>query len=115
VLRFDQNPQPKVLIVSPIHFGEGIRNDEVNYEMFDYEHGIETSKKLAFYYKNVADKYGCEFLDAAEFAEPSKEDSVHMTPEGHKKLGEAIAKKIEYMLKDQKPCLLHYDQPGQND
>lgn len=100
VLRFEQKVLPKILIVSPIHIGQGIKDNAVNYEDFNYEHGIETSKKLAFFYKQVAEKYGCEFMDAADYAEPSIEDCVHMTPDGHKALGEAIAKKIKEMLED---------------
>jgi lysophospholipase L1-like esterase len=53
---------------------------------------------LASYYKQTAEKYGCEFLDAALVAEPSDEDSVHMLPEGHRALAEAVAEKIEKMF-----------------
>lgn len=98
VLRFEQNPLPQILLISPIHLGEKIVENEVNYELFDFEHGIETSKKLAVAIRQTADKYGCSFLDAAEFAKPSEADSVHMMPEGHLTLGRAVARKLEEMF-----------------
>ena len=38
---------------------------------------------------------GFHYLDAAKYAQPSREDAVHMTPENHRKLAEAIAAKVK--------------------
>ena len=44
-----------------------------------------------FWYKLVADQFGCEFFDAATVAEAGKVDSLHLSAEGHLKLAEALA------------------------
>ena len=41
---------------------------------------------------------GAELLNAAEFAQPSPIDNVHMSPESHKSLGLAVAAKIKEIL-----------------
>lgn len=94
VLRFEQETLPRMMLVSPIHIGPRIAESKVNFEMFDFEHGIEKSKELAPLFREVAKRYGSAFLDAAAVAEPSEADSVHLSVEGHFALGEAIAGKI---------------------
>lgn len=81
-----------ILILSPIHIGENIVTSCFG-DVFDKK-SVETSKEFAKLYAMIADRYGCQFLDAAEVAVPSKEDCVHMTPEEHRKLAEAIKEKI---------------------
>ncbi|MBR0410362.1 MAG: SGNH/GDSL hydrolase family protein [Eubacterium sp.] len=75
-----------VLLISPILLKEhvGIRRDDVS-----------ESEKLYGFYKEIAEKYGIHFLDAALYAEPSGIDGIHLGAEGHKKLGDAIAGKIK--------------------
>jgi lysophospholipase L1-like esterase len=94
VLRFEQKALPRILLVSPIHIGPKIVESKVNFEMFDFDHGIETSRELAFYYRQVAERYGCAFFDAASVAQPSEADSVHLSAEGHLALGKALAREI---------------------
>lgn len=79
---------PKIILVSPPHIGEGIRNS-VFYESFR-ENAICRSKELSGYYRKVAEKYNCIFFDSARYVEASKEDSLHLTPEAHKKLAEEL-------------------------
>ena len=81
---------PRILIVSPIYIGEDIKNSPFA-EFFDCEYALENSKRLAFWYKLVADQFDCEFFDAATVAEAGKVDSLHLSAEGHKKLAEALA------------------------
>lgn len=82
----------KVLLVSPILIGE---IDENHFEYDLIPNGHEESMRFASLYKEMADKCGAYFLDAAKFADPSPIDSEHMTPEGHSALGKAIAEKIK--------------------
>ncbi len=98
VLRFEQKKQPQILIISPIHLGAKIAQHEVNYEMFDYDHGIESSKKLASFYRQVAEKYGCHFMDAASVAEPSEADSVHLNAAGHRAIAQAVADRTREIM-----------------
>ncbi|MEL7642811.1 MAG: lipase, partial [bacterium] len=62
----------------------------------------QQSHLFAKYYKIIADRYNCEFLDAAEFARPSDADGIHIDPPDHFKLGQAVAKKIKNILGDRK-------------
>ena len=60
-----------------------------------YIGGSERIKKLAVVFKEVADKYGCDFLDAGQYITSSKIDGFHFDPEGHKKLAEVL--KVEVL------------------
>ncbi len=89
------NP-PKILLVSPILVGDIYQSQWG--ELFDYENSIERSKKFASYYKSKAEELGCEFMNAAEYADPSPIDAIHMDASEHKKLGEAFAKKVKEII-----------------
>ena len=81
--------EPQILIVSPIYLGETIEKVDRSLEQFGKE-GLELSKRLAKYYKEVADQFNCMFLDASLYAQASTIDCIHMDSENHKKLAEAI-------------------------
>lgn len=85
----------KVLIVSPILIG---KIDESHDEYDLIPDGHEESKRFAPLYKEMADKCGAYFMDAAQYASPSPIDSEHMTIEGHAAFGRAIAEKIKEIL-----------------
>lgn len=89
-------PEIKVLLVSPIEVGANRIYDTVLPEFG--KDSIEKSTKLAPLYKMHAEKNGFYFLNAAEYAEPSQEDAVHMTAENHKKLAQAIADKLKEII-----------------
>ena len=80
----------KILIVSPVHVGEGIETSPFA-EFFEGKATVENSKRMAHWYKLVAEQFECEFFDAATVAEPGTVDSIHMMEEGHLKLAEALA------------------------
>ncbi len=84
---------PKIILVSPPELGEGLQTSPF-YGDFD-EKSLEESKKFPKYYKAVAEKYDCIFFDAAEYIYPSDEDSLHLTPEGHRVLAEKLAEVIK--------------------
>ena len=86
---------PKVLLVSPILVWEGL--PETN-PYGTLANGYEESTQFAPELKRMADAYHVEFLNAADYGEPSHIDGVHMSPESHKKLGLAIAQKVREML-----------------
>lgn len=52
------------------------------------------SKHLAQSIKEICDNYKVYFMDAAQYAEVSLIDGIHMNEENHKKLAIAIADKI---------------------
>ncbi|MCQ2508373.1 MAG: SGNH/GDSL hydrolase family protein [Dorea sp.] len=81
-----------IILVSPIHVSA-----EIIFGGFgsEFAHSAATrSREFSKYYKEVAERNGCVFFDAAKFVEPSKEDSLHMNEEGHKKFAEALRKVI---------------------
>ena len=83
---------PKILVVSPPEISTDILTGPFQ-GSFD-QVSIDKSKRLAEYYKKVADKHGCAFLDAKLYIKPSVEDGLHLGPDGHKGLAEIIAKTI---------------------
>ncbi len=83
---------PKIILVSPPEIGEGIRYSPF-YGAFS-EDAVGESKKFPEFYKAVADKYGCIFLDAAKYIYPSETDSLHLTPKGHEVLAEKLCEII---------------------
>jgi lysophospholipase L1-like esterase len=57
----------------------------------------EKSKEFARQYRRVAQKYGCELLDAGELVRPSDLDGIHLEAGEHRKLGEAVATLVKEM------------------
>ncbi len=82
---------PEVLLVSPIEAGD-LECCPFG-ECFNPQSGAE-SKKFEYYYKKAAEEIGCHFLSAAEFADPSPIDAIHIEPEGHLALGKAVYQKV---------------------
>jgi len=83
----DENP-PKMLIMSPPPLGTLSEYAET------FTGGVEKSKKLASYYKNIAQRYECLYFDAGSVISASKIDGLHFDPEDHKKLGKAVAELV---------------------
>ncbi|MDO5445217.1 MAG: SGNH/GDSL hydrolase family protein [Eubacteriales bacterium] len=85
--------RPKVLLVSPIRMKET--------GVFAHAFGkqaVEKTKGFSEVFRATAEKFGCDFLDAAEFAEPCETDGVHLDETGHEKLAKAMAEKIREIL-----------------
>lgn len=93
VMDLKQGFVPKILIVSPPEITEDILTGPFQ-GSFDQK-AIDKSKRLAEYYKRVADKHGCGFLDAKQYIKPSVEDGLHLDPAGHKGLAEAVSEAIK--------------------
>ncbi len=95
IIDFTQNKQgfvPKIILVSPPEIGEGITHSAF-YGNF-LENAIERSRGFAACYKAVAEKNGCIYVNAAAYIQPSTVDSLHLSPEGHKKLAEVLQKTV---------------------
>ena len=84
---------PRILLVAPARIGDGIADSPFR-DSFSVK-TIEYSKALPALYRKVAEKYGCEFINAAEYATPSELDSLHFMPEDHDKLAKAFAEAIK--------------------
>ena len=77
--------QPAVLLVAPPPAG---RLTELAAMFAGAE---EKSKEFAYQYRRVAEKHGCELLDAGELVRSSDLDGIHLEADEHRKLGEAVA------------------------
>lgn len=82
----------KILLISPIHFGEKVWQKEFDPEFSAAS--IDINKELAGVYRRIAEKEDIYFLDAALCAEPSERDQEHLDEEGHQLLAEAVYKKV---------------------
>ena len=78
----------KFLLVSPAFLNSNITE-------IGLHDAREESRKMAGLYEALAGKYSLEFLDASSVTGPSAADGVHLDAEGHRKLGLAIAEKIQ--------------------
>lgn len=84
---------PRLLVVSPILIRDELAQGDYVFDEFDAE-SVMQSKLLATEISEVCDEYGVDFMNAAEFAESSILDNIHMDEENHKKLAVALANKI---------------------
>ena len=89
-----QGYEPQILVVSPIHIGW--RDHDYPCTDFD-QRSAERSRELAACLRELAERLGCAFLDAALYAEPGQADLVHLTSEGHASLAEAVAGSLRRM------------------
>ena len=87
--------QPKIVLISPPEIGPGISSSPF-YGSF-LEDAIDRSRQFPRYYKEVAEKYGCVYFNAAEWIKPSRVDSLHLDPEAHRILAERLSEVIKEM------------------
>lgn len=85
-------PIPEILLVAPPEVSPEICNS-VFADAFDAS-AAARSAQFAEEYRKVAEARGCLFADAAEVAEPSKTDSLHLMPEAHAALARLIYRTI---------------------
>lgn len=86
-------PDLPILIVSPAPIGRF--RPELGPMMQLNHDSIENSWKLAERLKEQAELNGFYFMDAAQYAEASKADAVHLDAENHAKLADAVANKVK--------------------
>lgn len=91
-----QPAAPAVLLVSPIHLGEGLHTLPLG-GMFDPS-AVAFSRQLAPLFRRVAEERNCLFLDAAGVAQADPLDAVHLTAEGHGALARAVAELVTQAL-----------------
>jgi lysophospholipase L1-like esterase len=93
-LGIDRNNQPlKILLISPAYINENSKLAQIGVKGAE-----EKSKQLAEFYQKVARKQDCEFMDLAQYVQPSPIDGGHFGIEGHAKIAEVIEKKIKQIF-----------------
>lgn len=91
---------PEILVVSPTRTNKGMDNNEYFSNIFGTERSMKISGELAGYIKSVADNNGAYFLNAADYAEASDLDGLHLNEENHILLSRAIEDKIHEIEED---------------
>lgn len=76
-----QGYQAEVILVSPPEIGANIHRSPF-YGAFQAA-ALFKSKEFSRYYKQVAERCGCVFFDAAEWIQSSEADALHWTPGAH--------------------------------
>ena len=61
-------------------------------------HAAAQSRLLAGKAREVAEEKGAWYIDASRIVYPPLDDCLHLSPEGHRKLGECMAAKIKEIL-----------------
>ena len=89
---WDTRRPPKLLLISPTHIHETHVHDFIDAA------SAEKSRGLAAHYRQLAEEYGCGFLDAAAVAQPSAREGLHLDKAGHAALGYAAAEAVRRML-----------------
>ena len=87
----------RILLISPIHVGKAL-DEKFPDSILKGKH--ELSLRFAEVYEPIAKSCGVEFLDAAQYAEPSEADCLHMDAENHRKLADAVYRKVLEMLEN---------------
>ena len=87
---------PEILVVSPIKIGDRI-GESCFGDCFD-ERSVRIAKELAPRYREMAELYGCHYMDAAQAAEPSPIDQLHMDEAGHAMLAHAFYKRVKEII-----------------
>lgn len=96
---FEGTKVPELLVVSPILLDESL--PELNGFGGDFdEYSVAQSKLLADKIREAIKPYPVHFMNAAEFASPSKIDGLHMDEKNHGLLAEAIRNKIQEIIPD---------------
>jgi lysophospholipase L1-like esterase len=83
---------PAVLLIAPPPVGKLTDMAEM------FEGAEEKSARFARHYRRFAEQYGCGFMDAGAVIASSDVDGIHLEAEEHRKLGEAVAARVEKAL-----------------
>lgn len=91
-----QGYQPAIILVSPPEIGEGITDSPFK-GAFTAD-AVAESKRFPVYYKRAAERRDCIYFNAAQYIQPSQEDSLHLTPEAHAVLAEELGRVIRSFI-----------------
>lgn len=86
---------PKTLLISPVQVGKVEGTD-----MEKWFPAVGTRERSAMFpvlFKEIADKYGIEFMEASKAAKTAA-DAIHIANDSHQSFAQAVAWKIEELL-----------------
>jgi lysophospholipase L1-like esterase len=85
---------PQVLVVSPPPL---CPTDNAEFAAM-FAGGIGESNRLAGFYAQIAETYGCGFFDAGSVARTTPLDGIHLDAENTRAIGKALAPVAKSML-----------------
>lgn len=88
------NKPPKILLISP-----PLVSEDCKLPMEGMKGAVEKSKQFAHFYKEVADRQNCEFIDLAQYVEPSNIDGCHLEQASQAKVVEVLEEKIKVLYR----------------
>lgn len=87
---------PNILLICPPHILDGLYDGPFGGTMGS---GCpEKSRELARFYREVAQRRGCAFLDAQGLAEFNRTDCMHLTRKGHATLARKLAELVPQLV-----------------
>ena len=89
--------EPKIIVVSPIEVDADIQN-RPGYSTLKYAH--EQSTQFPKEFAAMCAGRHVMMVDAAKVAKPSKDDCIHMDPEDHAALAEAVAQAVLKIMEE---------------
>ena len=87
--------KPEILLLSPIVVHEKVKEMDPWSTLMN---GADESKTFAHWYRQVAENHHVHFLNSAAYATPSEIDGIHMMPESHRALAEAVAAVVKELI-----------------
>lgn len=85
---------PKILLVSPILIDD-TAEWFADFYSNDYNHqSAEKSRELSEHVRQIAERTGCHFVNAASVASPGK-DGIHFDEQSHPALGKLLAETVK--------------------
>ena len=98
---WDRFDVPRLLVVSPVLIREELIVNGDVFGGYD-EKSVFESRRMAGAMEVVCNKYNVDFMNAADYAEASLVDNLHMDEENHEKLAAALCGKIGEMFSNVK-------------
>ena len=84
---------PQFLVISPPLIKSCVVSDS-----FDSITSVKFVKQLSSVYKRYTDMLGIHYMDAAPLVEADEADGLHLNPQGHSVLANAICKEVQRIL-----------------
>ena len=88
-------PECKILLINPAH-PTAAADGTYWYGMS--ENSVPKAAEFGIRLKALAEELGCDFLDADSLVKVSPVDGLHLPPESHKVLADAVYNKIKEMI-----------------
>lgn len=88
---------PKLLLVTPVPIHSVGRAQDLDQMIPDME---ERSRALAFYYKDIAERYPIYYMDPDGKVEVNDTDGIHYTEKGHAQMAALMEKKVREIFEE---------------